>query len=227
MTILTAQRLRQLASWPHLEDTWWLVTGAVMTVCNRPEEIGRLYEHAQQVVPDVDITAKLREALLKTAALSGLPRSINALRELQKAVPTERWGETRRPVVTTWQEWQQVQERGEEYWGVVYGKVSQRVKGQLQGAYGDLWEYTLRDVYGPLLSYDGVLDAQESAICVVSALIPQQVNAQLKGHLKGALNVGVRVETVREVRKMAILLSQWGAGGAAAGGPRDADVASV
>ena len=63
---------------------------------------------------------------------------------------------------------------------------------------------TARLMYGYLLSNETVLGARETSFCLVAGLTPQDVNPQLKGHLKGALNNGATVEEVRAVRDVAV-----------------------
>ena len=61
-----------------------------------------------------------------------------------------------------------------------------------------------RLMYGYVLSNTSVLDAKESSFVLLAALIPQDVNPQLKGHLKGAINNGATIEEVRAVRDVVI-----------------------
>jgi alkylhydroperoxidase/carboxymuconolactone decarboxylase family protein YurZ len=76
-------------------------------------------------------------------------------------------------------------------------------------AYPDLWEFTINHVYSPLLSFSEVLSPGESSLVITACLIPQDVNPQLKGHLKGALNNGCTVEELSSAREMSLLISQW------------------
>ena len=53
---------------------------------------------------------------------------------------------------------------------------------------------TARLMYGYILSNSAVLTPAESSFVLIAGLVPQDVNPQLKGHLKGALNNGASVE---------------------------------
>lgn len=99
--------------------------------------------------------------------------------------------------------------RGSDFWSNVYGKVSNRVKTQMFTAYPDLWQYAFHNVYAPILSFTEVLPAKETSLCVVSALIPQDVNPTLKGHLKGALNVGATKEELDDLRHLVFDVCDW------------------
>lgn len=155
-------------------------------------------------------TDKFRESILKTAALSGLPKCINSMMQLKDNTPVNlRSSVANRKPIKSWEDYVEMQERGKKYWDGVYTKISRRVESQMASSYPDLWKYTIDDVYSPLLSYTDVLTPEETSLVVISSLIPQDVNPQLKGHLKGALNGGVAIETLRETREMAIVVSKW------------------
>ena len=79
---------------------------------------------------------------------------------------------------------------GLRHWNSIYNKVSTRVVNNLNSSYPDLWYYTLVHVYGPLFAFDEILSAQETSLVIIASLVPQDVNPQLRGHLKGALNIG-------------------------------------
>lgn len=160
-----------------------------------------------------DLTEKFRESILKTSALSGLPKAINSLMVLKDTTPYNLRkhdnAATNRAPVINFQDYQDAQKRGRDFWDAVYGKISHRIINQMASSYPDLWKYAIEDVYSNLLSYTGVLSHQETSIIVISCLIPQDVNPQLKGHLKGALFNGVDLQLIRDTRNLAIELSQW------------------
>ena len=67
---------------------------------------------------------------------------------------------------------------------------------------------TARLMYGYILSNTNVLNARESSYVLLAGLIPQDVNAQLKGHLQGARNHGSTEEEVRAVRQVVIRICE-------------------
>jgi alkylhydroperoxidase/carboxymuconolactone decarboxylase family protein YurZ len=175
-------------------------------VCNFPEEIPVIYEYMlknSRPEDHMDITRKMREALLKGGALGGLPKTINSLTMLKNVTPPDlrerslmREGATQENV-------------GAAFFDQVYGKISQRVQNQMSSAYPDLCDYAISHVYAPLLSFTRVLGPKETSLVVIACLIPQDVNPQLKGHLKGALNNGATVEEVMELRNMSMEICRW------------------
>lgn len=174
------------------------------------------------------VTKKLREALLKTGPLAGLPRAINGLYTLKEYTPTkllpksaqiDAWEaavrdeipcpDTLRKMVENKEDQVNIVHRGLRQWNTIYNKVSNRVVNNLHSSYPDLWYYTLVHCYGPLFSYDKILSSPETSMVVIASLVPQDVNPQLKGHLRGALNVGCDYESIEAVRTLAILVSEW------------------
>lgn len=88
--VITAELLDILCSQPYLPgDIWYLVVATTLCVLNRPEEIRTVYKHAvgpghgtvasPDGTPLTDddarrIARRLREALLKTSAIGGMPK---------------------------------------------------------------------------------------------------------------------------------------------------------
>lgn len=207
MSIITPDRLAKLASTPLLSKSWYFVAAATFSVCNQPDEIPKIFEYMinNQTSHDdqLAVAQQIREALLKGAALGGLPKTINSLTQLKNVTPDSlREKSTQRPPLGDL-------DRGASFFDAVYGKISPRVRNQMASAYPDLAQYAINHVYAPLLSYTKILSPKETSLVVIACLIPQDVNPQLKGHLKGALNNGATKEEVEAVRQMAITICQW------------------
>jgi alkylhydroperoxidase/carboxymuconolactone decarboxylase family protein YurZ len=98
--------------------------------------------------------------------------------------------------------------RGETFFNKVYGKVSKRVMGQMDRSGTEDLGVTARLMYGYLLSNTRILTAAESSFVLIAGLVPQDVNPQLKGHLKGAINNGATVEEVRAVREVVMRICE-------------------
>lgn len=198
-----------------------------------------------------ELTSRFREVILKSIALSGLPKAINALMILKTVTPSNLKPGVypERPCIvrpgympsasiisedacgTSFEDnsedtingpvseasinrQQIVQDlaRGSSFWQKVYGKISARVKNQMATAYPDLWEFAYLHVYAPLLSFTKIISAKETSLCVVACLIPQDVNPQLKGHLKGAVNNGATKEELEDVRNLVFSICDWSGG---------------
>ncbi|KAG7196278.1 uncharacterized protein KQ657_000293 [Scheffersomyces spartinae] len=200
-----------------------------------------------------EVARKIRECILKSSALSGLPKAINALMILKSVTPTSirPSQHSERPllvvlsvvekssdivqedvngtklnmddvetidgiITTDCVNATQIQKdliRGSEFWNTIYtNKINTRIRKQMINAYPDLWQYTFHHVYAPLLSFTDVLTPPETLMCVVACLIPQDVNPQLKGHLKGAINVGVTKQELNDLRSLVFDICDWSGG---------------
>lgn len=207
MSILTPSRLNTLASFNLLSNNWYYLAAATFSVCNFPDEVPVIFEYMISKTSgekeQYKVAQEIREAILKSAALGGLPKAINSLMKLKAATP-ENLRET-----TVQRSQSDVGQRGATFFDQVYGKINRRVMNQMSTAYPDLGDYALNHVYAPLLSYTGIIGPKETSLVVIASLVPQDVNPQLKGHLKGALNNGATKEEVMQVRELSMLIAKW------------------
>lgn len=99
--------------------------------------------------------------------------------------------------------------RGANLWNRTYGKIASRVTYQLDSSGTEDLGHAARLEYGFILSGgNGILSDKETSFTVLAALIPQDVNPQLKGHLRGAVNLGASVEEVQSVRAVVVGLCE-------------------
>ncbi|KAF2501277.1 hypothetical protein BU16DRAFT_522264 [Lophium mytilinum] len=205
---------------------WYIVAGVTLSAINRPEEIPKIFtsaiEHgvgSRERGPPVHaeqlrIARKLREGLIKSLAVVGMPKTINALYALKDATPASLLDEptgaspSARPAEVYSTPTAEILLRGQTYFEHVYGKVSTRVMGQMDGSGTEDLGVVARLLYGYVLSNESVLTAVETSFVMLAGLIPQDVNPQLKGHLRGALNSGATVEEVRAVREAVICICE-------------------
>lgn len=100
--------------------------------------------------------------------------------------------------------------RGQIFFNTVYGKISKRVMSQMDRSGTEDLGLIARLFYGYVLSNTSVLTPAETSLILVAGLVPQDVNPQLKGHLRGAVNNGCRVEEVRAVRDVVMWICEGG-----------------
>lgn len=172
-----------------------------------------------------DIVSRIKESILKISAIVGIPRAINGLKYVKMYTPRSLLSETplqmdpnsyyieKSRTVRKSGSMETVQDsclqRGMRHWNTTYGKVSNRVIQDMNQFYPDLWQFIIKDVYGDILSCNDIIDGPVTSLLMISSLIPMDVNPQLRGHLRSALNFGWDMETVNKVRSFAILISQW------------------
>ena len=240
-SIVTPSLLNSLRTHPGLPpNTWYFITSTALSTLNRPDEIPKVFEHALENAPEssgslflngqpfeqLGVARRTREALIKSSAIVGLPKTINALFALKAATPTHLLDEplgfspAGRALDVSQTTSSQILQRGQRFFDQVYGKVTNRVMGQMDRSGTEDLGLCARLEYGYILSPTGVLDAMETSFVVLASLIPQDVNPQLKGHLVGALNNGATREQVSAVRDVVVKICE-------AGGMRKLDKDSV
>ena len=217
-SIVSPALLSSIRAHPHLPShTWYFITGATLSALNRPDEIPAVFkyalekqsgpaEKASEPEEDLTIARKMREALVKTAAIVGLPKvsqvirpyggdfasernshifssqTINALIALKGETPPHLLDEplayspTNRPVEVYDVPSSRILHRGQTFFDHIYGKVSKRVMGQMDRSGTEDLGITARLMYGYILSNTSVLTAAESSFVLMAGLIPQDVS---------------------------------------------------
>ncbi|KAI0124361.1 AhpD-like protein [Xylariales sp. AK1849] len=224
--VITPALLSRLRDHPSVpRHAWYLIAASTLTILNRPDEIPKIYSyaiergsHGAAVKPSpaeqLQITRRMREALIKTSAVGGLPKAINSLLSLKEATPIGMLDEPGSPSPTgrsrDIHEVQQseVLRRGQSFFDKIYGKIAKRIMGQLDRSGTEDLGLTARLVYGHILSNTSILSSTETSFVLIAALIPQDVNPQLKGHIRGALNGGTTVEEVRAIREVTLMICE-------------------
>ncbi|KAI8867331.1 hypothetical protein GQ42DRAFT_164867 [Ramicandelaber brevisporus] len=178
---------------------------AALTAANRPKDITALVSdalvHPQQLtVSETSLLVELgRDTIVKVAPMAGFPRAINALGGLLDAIPASAHSvlvsESRRKVASM-QQFESNRQRGSELFDQIYTKNSKMLRERLHQYSPDLFEIIINDQYGKVLSDFTYTNAIETELIAVGALVPLDVPGQLKGHIKGALNVGATQEMV-------------------------------
>ncbi|MCJ1235300.1 hypothetical protein MMC14_003267 [Varicellaria rhodocarpa] len=225
-SLITPALLSSIRRHPQLPShSWYFIACVTLSMLNRPDEIPKVFNHViERGAGNVDsapgheeklkIARKTREALVKLAPIGGLPRTINALFSLKNVTASSlldeplRYSPTSRPIEVYDMPSSTILHRGQMYFDKVYGKVSKRVMAQMDRSGTEDLGITARLLYGYILSNTSVLTAAESSYVLMAGLIPQDVNPQLKGHLKGAINNGATLEDVKAVREIIIRICE-------------------
>ncbi|KAG4411250.1 hypothetical protein IFR04_015611 [Cadophora malorum] len=224
-SIITPSLLNYMQTHPHLpEHTWYLIAATTLTILNRPDEIRVIFKHALGPGLDrfpvdhpqqISITRRLREALLKASSVGGVPKTINALLALKAVTPAdledaavEQQSLTGRRSDIYETAPTKILDRGQIFFERVYGKVAKRVMRQLDTSGAEDLGLIARLMYAHILSNTRILNGAETSYVLIAALIPQDVNPQLKGHLRGAQNGGATLEEVNAVRDIVIKICE-------------------
>ncbi|RDL40535.1 Yjr111c-like protein [Venustampulla echinocandica] len=225
-SVITPALLNSIRMQPSLPPhSWYLISATVLTILNRPDEIATVYKHVMEFGPSnidsmpgyderLKITRRMREALLKTSAIGGVPKAINAILVLKEVTPIElqdapnSFSPTSRRTDIYNTPTTEILERGQSFFNKIYGKISKRVISQLDQSGTEDLGLIARLMYSYVLSPSNVLIPVETSYIMIAGLIPQDVNPQLKGHLRGALNGGATEEEVRAVRDISIRMCE-------------------
>ncbi|MDI1488434.1 MAG: hypothetical protein OHK93_007709 [Ramalina farinacea] len=192
--IITPKLLAAIRAHPFLpRNSWHFVSAAALNALNRPDEMANVFkyaigkgpgdrsEHELDVPAQLVIIRQMREALVKSAAICGLPRSINSLLELRKVTPPEfldeplAYSPTGRSNELYNLSSSPVLARGKRFFDLVYGKISARVMGQMDSSGTEDLGLTARLMYSFLLSNERILDASQTSYVLLAGLIPQDV----------------------------------------------------
>ena len=203
-TVCTPSLLRSLRRHPGLpRDAWYLVAGVTLSGLNRPDELGQVFAHALEHGPggprsastergrtgppppaeQLRIARKFREALVRTVAIQGLPKAINALLALKRATPeslldsSPGTSPTGRRTDLYEVPPARVLERGQKYFDRTYDKIAARVMGTMDGSGTEDLGLMARLAYGYILSCPAVLEPKECSFVLVAGLIPQDVGS--------------------------------------------------
>ncbi|AMD20418.1 HDL326Cp [Eremothecium sinecaudum] len=191
---------------------------------DRPTRIAILDEwYSKPNRAQVLITQRFQETILKSSSLTGLPKAINSLQKLAEEIPRSFQIEQPR-VLKDEKDYnklfpnvmrdihmskEEVVKRGMDCWNSIYSTTAEKVTNNINKTYPDLWYFIMAHVYGPILSHTAVLSSQETSLIIIAALVPQDVNAQLWGHMKGAINIGCDKHAIERIRMLSIAISKY------------------
>ncbi|CAK9436097.1 uncharacterized protein LODBEIA_P06550 [Lodderomyces beijingensis] len=179
------------------------------------------------------IVDQVKEVVLKLVSMVGLPKVINALTLIRASTPSRLVrAEPVRPreiapsssslggeqtvdgaidaasVNVKQIKFDLIQ--GSKLWNTVFSNhLGLKIKKQMLNAYPDLWYFVNNHIYSYLLSYNKYLSDKKTSLVVVACLVPQDVNPQLRGHLRGALNNGATKDEVSNTRMLSLEICQW------------------
>jgi hypothetical protein len=180
-SVATPSLLSTIRKYPRLpNNTWYLLAATALSTLNRPDEIPKVFSHAlefgggakdQKPTEDeqLQIARRTREALVKSAAIIGLPKTINALFSLKKATPKHLldapsgYSPTNRSADMYHTPVSQILERGQKFWDQVYGKVRGQVMSNMEQSGTEDLGLLAKLEYGYVLSPTGVLNAPDTS----------------------------------------------------------------
>ena len=139
-------------------------------------------------------SAYVEELVLQSYLFCGFPRALNAAREWRRASQRLAPDSDEAEDVGLAEEWRA---RGERTCALVYGSMYERLRLNVRDLHPALDTWMVVDGYGKVLGRPG-LDLERRELCIVAACAAMGQDRQLHSHLRGALNVGVAPDALRE-----------------------------
>ncbi|HKO15870.1 MAG TPA: carboxymuconolactone decarboxylase family protein, partial [Gemmatimonadaceae bacterium] len=138
----------------------------------------------------------IEEVLLQSYLFAGFPRALNAMREWRRLPAGSVRGEARRGASDPDAgDLERLRARGEATCRLVYGRMYERLRANIDVLHPALDEWMIVEGYGKVLSRPA-LDLPRRELCIVAACAASGQDRQLHSHLHGALNVGVAPEVM-------------------------------
>lgn len=179
-------------------DTWYCITACAFAACNQGGFVSDVYKAAisQKAADDVAyqqlVLKRIKESLLKTSVIFGIPRTINAFRALVRALPSPEANEVtsvrnhiERPADTD--------ERGIAYMRNIFRADLDPFLDTMDKYWPDLRTLVVTTIYGYYQSDTSVLGPVETSQLNIATLVPMDVTAEVAWHMRGVIrNDGTR-----------------------------------
>jgi len=203
-----------------IAQPWYLVAAVAFSASRHAEAVPAVFEFALGELKLVQIgeapekvleqrsklASKIREAILQSGLLSGIPRVIESLIALSKVMPEElRSKEVLRDTKKSIEEYGI---NGERLFRSMYRETADTVQGLLDSAYLDLGWFCNTVGYGITYGGTDVLTQVETSYAIVAALIAIDAPRQITWHLANAQNGGATLEEAKAVREIAMRIAE-------------------
>ena len=172
-SIIKPSLISGVKSIAHLpSNNWYLLAATALSTLNRPNDITHVFKNAienRSKDQQLSIARRTREALVKSSAIIGLPKTINALFSLKSVTPKELIDEplgyspSSRAIDIYTTPPSTILQRGQSFFDKVYGKVTNRVMGQMDRSGSEDLGLLARLEYGYVLSPSNVLSPAETS----------------------------------------------------------------
>ncbi|KAI0628732.1 hypothetical protein C8Q77DRAFT_336436 [Trametes polyzona] len=205
-----------------LSNPWALITAVTFSAAHVPEAVPVVFEHAlaelqeeqkakgvsgdDALAEQLVLARKIRESILQSGLLSGVPRTINSLIALNEVMP-ENLKETK-PLRDSSKHMSEIEKNGEKLFRSMYRETADSVQNLLDSAYPDLGWWCNTIGYGVTYGGTDVLTQVESSYAIVAALIAVDAPRQVGWHLANARHGGASLEEARAVRRIAMQVAE-------------------
>ncbi|KAF3020221.1 hypothetical protein E8E14_011646 [Neopestalotiopsis sp. 37M] len=175
---------------------WYIVAAAALASAGAGPDLVDLYRFATLNVPlDVELVVqrRIKEAVLKTSCLYGVPKSLQALLPLFASLPDDHIDHAgpRYSASSSERSVKAREIKGKAYFDTLWGEEAAQLHRDRNFKYQpDLYLLNLKHIYEWHFSEDSILGAVETQSCNVAALICANCPVQAMWHARGLLRHG-------------------------------------
>ncbi|KAB5554913.1 hypothetical protein GE09DRAFT_1287368 [Coniochaeta sp. 2T2.1] len=195
-----------------LEDKWYCIAACAFTACNEPKYVATIFtvatkDHQSDLNHQTLVLRRIKESLLKTSIIYGIPRLINAFRALVRLVPSPSLWEQPSPssptsvssstrlavsVPST------LDPRALSYMRTIFRSDLDPFLGVMDSYWPDLRTLVVTTIYGYYQSDLSILGAVETSMLNIASLMPMDVAEEVGWHLRGLVRNGGTESQARE-----------------------------
>ncbi|CAM1505009.1 Fc.00g106460.m01.CDS01 [Cosmosporella sp. VM-42] len=191
-----------------LESTWYCIAACSFAASNKGQYVADVFKEAIKDRQDdfeyhKHVLKRIKEGLLKTGIIYGIPRVINAFRALIKALPSPESNETSsiRNHISVPAE---TGKRGEEYMRNIFRADLDPFLATMDQYWPDLRTLVVTYIYGYYQSDTSILDSITTSQLNIASLVPMDVTAEVAWHMRGTIRNGGTEEQLTEVYDIAM-----------------------
>ncbi|KAH8670334.1 hypothetical protein BGZ60DRAFT_538003 [Tricladium varicosporioides] len=194
--------IKELALQPENQDpagSWYIIAACAFTASGQGPLVAEVYKAAISQASDDEarrlILRRIKESLITSTFIFGVPRLLNAFFPLINSLPSPSLNDN-----TNFRSFSQipsfssVSSRGEAYMRVVFGDGDLDSFLQTMEEYWpDLKNLIVNDVYGMYQAEVSVLGKVETSMINIASLVPMDCPAEVGWHVRGLVNNGGEV----------------------------------
>ncbi|QKX62823.1 uncharacterized protein TRUGW13939_09988 [Talaromyces rugulosus] len=180
------------------KDQWYIVAATALAAADAGPDVTELYQMATKgtsLAEEKHIQRRLKEAILKTSLLYGVPRSLRALLPLFSSLKEEQidnYG-PRTEALKNGETDSERRDRGRRHFEILWTPAAAQANRENNFKY----QTDLETVYGLWLSEDTILNPVETQMCTTVALICSGSPQQALWHTRGIIRHGGSLEMAR------------------------------
>jgi len=202
----TLAYIKELAAKPENQSadaSWYCIAACSLTAAGQGPLVKQLYLDA--IAPfsnDAEarrlILRRIKESLITSSFIFGMPRLLNAFFPLVNAIPDDASRDNTN-LRTTIPSFSAVYQRGEDYMRRVFGDGDlDSFLATMEEYWPDLKMLIVNDVYGMFQAEVSIIDRVTTSQINIASLVPMDCPAEVGWHIRGLINNGGSMERLEE-----------------------------